>query len=114
MPTFSYNPDWEVQKQHKSNVLVSNFGDGYEQRQEIGMNPTKQIWPLSFSKRTTTEADAIEGFILARKGVDSFDWTPPGGSVPLKFKCDLNTLTRAPFSAGFWNITAKFEQVFEP
>lgn len=114
MPTFSYYPNWEVQKQHKSNVVVSEYGDGYQQRQEVGMNSLKQIWPLTFEKRTTTEADAIEAFLLARKGVDSFDWTPPGGSGALKYKCDLNTFSRIPYSAGFWNISATFEQVFEP
>jgi phage-related protein len=114
MSTFSWNPDWNVPKQHQSNVLTTKFGDGYEQRQEVGMNSLKQVWNLTFSKRQTTEADAIESFLTGLKGVTNFDWTPPGGSVVLKWKCDLNTYTRTPTSAGRWDLSARFEQVFEP
>lgn len=114
MPTFTEKPDWNVQKQFQSNVSVAKFGDSYEQRQEKGMNSLKQIWNMTFSKRPTAEADTIEAFLKARKGVESFDWTPPGEATALKFKCDLNTLTRIPTSYGFWTLSAKFEQVFEP
>lgn len=114
MPTFSNKPDWGVPKQHESNVVVSKFGDGYEQRQAVGMNNLKQIWPLTFTNRTTSESDTIEAFLKARNGVESFDWTPPDGLVALKFKCDMASFVRIPVKYGFWTISATFKQVFEP
>lgn len=114
MPTFTFDLDYGITKQLQSNVNVIKFGDGYEQRQEIGMNSLRQIWSVSFSKRTTAEADSIETFLVGLKGVSIFDWTPPGAGGPLKFKCDLNTFSRVPTSYGRWNLSAKFEQVHEP
>jgi phage-related protein len=117
--TFTWLPDFKSKVSFKPNVRVASFGDGYEQRVQFGINANPQIWALTFTSREDAEASAIDGFLQAQGSLTSFFWTPPGG-VPLKFVC--REWDKAPSSgngsaaspAYFWDLTAKFEQVFEP
>lgn len=110
MATFSYIPDNGASKSRKPRVASIKFGDGYEQRVAYGINTQPDEWSLSFSKRDNTEAEAIDAFLTALAGVDSFDWTPPGGSAA-KFICREWTKTIERFNLN--TIQAKFEQVYD-
>jgi phage-related protein len=112
MSTFSYNPDYSAQLTRTPNVKQIKFGDGYMQRQAQGMNTTPEAWDLTFSNRTQTEADAIDDFLSAANGIDSFDWTPPNEADPIKVIC--SSWQKTFVAAGATTITATFSQVFEP
>ena len=118
--TFTWNPDFAAKVQYKPRIAVSSFGDGYEQRVQFGINNNPQAWSLSFKSRLDAEANAIDAFLQAMGALQSFFWTPPGQTQPLKFICRNwdkspvagNGTVGAP--AYIWDLTVPLEQVFEP
>lgn len=93
-------------------VKKAKFGDGYEQRQADGINSTAQIWSLSFEEVDDSIADVIIAFWRTHGGVDSFDWTPKWATSPIRVVCPRWGRTIA--GVGLSNMTARFEEVFEP
>lgn len=93
-------------------VKRAKFGEGYEQRQGDGINSTAQQWDLSFEDVDDSIADAIIAFWRTHAGVDSFDWTPKWGTTAIRVTC--SKWGRSIAGEGFSNLSAKFEQVFEP
>ena len=111
MAVFTYTPDYGAEKDIKPNVRQSKFGDGYQQRQANGINTMPGTWPLTFSLRTDTEADAVEAFLVARAGGEAFDWTPPSGAAG-KYVCMAWRRRKDRYNLN--TITCTFEQVYEP
>lgn len=109
MAVFTYIPEPDVSRNIRPKVLVSQFGDGYEQRVADGINNRARVWSLSFT-RVSTVIDEIEQFLIDRNGVESFDWTPLGESAG-KFVCEEWT-KKLPI-LGVNTITATFREVFE-
>lgn len=95
----------------KPSVSVIRFGDGYAQRIRTGINTNLQAWSLSFQNRDPDEGAAIDAFLLARGGAESFDWTPPGEISTRKFICP--TWNYAPQKGGWYSLTATFEEVMD-
>lgn len=63
-------------------VLSARFGDGYEQRSEDGIHADLQSWRVSFDPILTSEADAIEAFLVQNQcATIPFNWTPPRGPL---------------------------------
>lgn len=110
MATFTYTPDFGASQTKRPRVNSMRFSDGYEQRATFGINTNPQEWSLTFAMRTDSEASAIDAFLEARKGVESFDWTPPNSSAG-RYICRewTKTLDRNNLNT----IQAKFEQVFD-
>jgi phage-related protein len=111
MPTFTYVSDFGAAVSSKPSVTVVKFGDGYEKRQAFGINQNLKSWSLTFRNRTNTDADAIESFLNARAGVESFDWTPPSGGGT-KWVCREWNRTLENYNNN--SVQATFEQVAEP
>jgi phage-related protein len=42
----------------------------------FGLNQNPKVWDLTWTAKTTADADAIEAFFDARGGQESFDWAP--------------------------------------
>jgi len=112
MATFEFTPDFGSQANYKPRVRMAQFGDGYQQRVADGINTSPATWPLAFTNRDDTERDGILSFLVARNGVESFDWTPPFGGASIKVTCAEWDWTPARFNVN--TITATFMQVFEP
>ena len=113
MATFpSIAPTYGVQKQSAPNVRAIQFGSGYQQRAQFGINQNPKVYNLTFEV-SETDADTIETFLDARAADNAnFDFTPPGESSASKFVCEewsksIPYLNRA-------TIQATFRQVFEP
>ncbi|MBE7419826.1 MAG: phage tail protein [Ideonella sp.] len=94
-------------------VVATQFGDGYEQRADAGLNPVRQVWDVPFTAIDTEVADEIEAFVRPGLGRVLFDWVPPGQSTALKFKCTSfkRSLTDR---VGLVDVAVRFEQRFEP
>ncbi|BAQ93772.1 phage minor tail protein L [uncultured Mediterranean phage uvMED] len=111
MATFpSITPTYGITKSSAPNVRAIQFGSGYQQRAQFGINQNPKVYELTFEV-SETDADTIESFLDARAAVESFTFTPPGESSSGKFICrqwskSIPYLNRA-------TITATFEQVFE-
>lgn len=108
MPTFTFAPQYGASGETKPKVTRASFGDGYEQRMQDGINNLPRTWSLTFMNNPT-DAESIESFFIARKGVESFDWTPPTGSAG-KWVCE--TWKRDVSNPAFHVITTSFREVF--
>lgn len=109
MTTFTFIPN-SAFKNEEPRVLISVFGDGYQQRVGDGININKQIWDLNFVGLTDAQADSIESFLLAANGISNFDWTTPKGEL-IKVICKSMPRTYVEPDVNEMNLT--FEQVFE-
>ena len=110
MATFTHTPTYGVQKRSAPSVRAIQFGSGYQQRAQFGINNNPKVYNLTFEV-SETEADQIELFLDDRGAVQSFTFTPPGETTSAKFICrewskSIPYLNRA-------TVTATFEQVFE-
>ena len=106
-------PSYSAQKASTPNIRVTQFGDGYQQRVQYGLNQNPKTWTFNWKNITETESDTIETFLDARADdQDSFDYTPVGESSASKYICKSWTKTiNVPNRA---TINATFEEVFEP
>lgn len=109
MTTFTFTPDFGAAGTTKPRVRTAQFGDGYQQRVQDGINSQPRSWSLSFVNRDDTETDAIEAFFLAAAGVSSFGWTPPRGAAG-RWVCPEWEVTVV--RHGLNSISATFHEVF--
>jgi phage-related protein len=108
MSTFTYSPAPGATLTAQPRVRTATFGDGYSQRVADGINTRPRIWSLTFT-RATSDIDAIDAFLVARNGVESFDWTPPKGAAG-KWIC--KSWSQNVIANTAQSITANFEEVF--
>jgi len=108
--TFSWVPRVEPTGTASYRVLSAKFGDGYEQTSRDGINNKSQSWPLAFVGNAA-KIGAIRDFLDARGGDQSFYWTPPLGTQGF-YKCKSHTVR--PLGLGNYELTATFEQSFQP
>jgi phage-related protein len=106
-------PDFGAQRKNQPIIRKIQFGDGYEQRLTYGINQNPRIWDLTWTAKSSADADAIEAFFDAR-AVDnaSFDWTPIDEATALKWV--VESWNREYQYANISRISATFRQVFEP
>ena len=113
MATFpAITPSYGLRKSSSPNVRQVQFGDGYVMRTVFGINQDLKMYSPSWRNISETDADTISTFLEARKGIESFNWTPPGEGSSSKFICQkwsksIPYLNRA-------TISATFEEVAEP
>ena len=111
MATFpSITPTYGTRKTNSPIVRTTQFGDGYQQRTQFGLNQNPKVFSLTFNV-SETDADTIETFLDARGGTESFDFTPPGETSSSKFICKSWTKSM-PYNNRA-TINATFEEVFE-
>jgi phage-related protein len=108
MSTFTWSPAPNATQQKQTRVKTAVFGDGYQQRVADGINTTPRSWSLTFTRKTA-DVDAIEAFLDARNGTESFDWLPPSG-VTGKWIC--KSWPRTVIHNSVQAISATFEEVF--
>ena len=111
MATFpSITPTYGTRKTNNPIVKTTQFGDGYQQRVQFGLNQNPKVFSLTFNV-SETDADTIETFLDARGGTESFDFTPPGETSSSKFIC--RSWTKSMPYNNRATINATFEEVFE-
>lgn len=107
---FTWSPMIEPQGSGKFRTRSAQFGDGYKQQVADGLNVESQSWPLTF-RGSEAYVAPILAFLRARKGSQSFYWTPPLGVQSL-FTCAEYGVTA--HGGGHYTLTATFEQSFQP
>jgi len=113
MATFTYTPSFQASQSSKPRVRKFASGDAYEQRVTFGLHPDLKQWTLTFENRDNDETAAIQGFLQARAGVESFTWTAPlNGSNPAQYVCDEWQVTMIAYNVN--TIQATFREVAEP
>ena len=70
-------PDKALGRSSTANVRTAKFGDGYEQRQAMGINSISEDITLTLMNRSKAEVDDIIAFFEAKQGTTSFNFTVP-------------------------------------
>lgn len=108
-PHFLWIPSYNATIDHIPKVKKIQFGDGYTQRSQDGINNQLITAELIFDLRTTQEACAILHFLKARRGVESFLF-----SLPAPYTRGLFVCSQWQHSVPFKNnhaIRGKFDEV---
>jgi phage-related protein len=108
--TFTWVPDDEANGDSTLRTRKSQFGDGYAQVSEDGLNPETDSWDLTFGG-LADEVQPPLNFIRAHRGARSFLWTNPEGVLGL-YRCEAFRQQRKP--GGVVVLTATFERAFHP
>jgi phage-related protein len=108
-------PDKQLGRTSAPRVKLANFGDGYEQRLQDGINSVVESYSLSFVTRTKAEIDDIVAFFDTKRGVVSFNFTIPdsnaGGEKTIRVVCDNYSQTYD--YDEYYSCTANFRRVYE-
>ena len=88
IPKFIWAPSYNVTTKVEAKTKEVQFGDGYKQIVNDGINNTLLELDFSFEGRDDREAGAILHFLTTRAGGETFAFTPPSPySVEKKWKC---------------------------
>ena len=109
-------PDKTLTRNNKPRVIKIQFGDGYEQRVQEGLNNITQNFSVSFNNRPKAEIDDIMAFLDNKAGTTAFDFTYPdtnasGNERTVKVVCEDYTQTYS--FDDFYSCTATFRRVYE-
>ena len=109
-------PDKTLTRNNKPRVIKIQFGDGYEQRVQEGINNITQSFSVSFNNRPKAEIDDIMAFLDNKAGTTAFDFTYPdtnasGNERTVKVVCEDYTQTYS--FDDFYSCTATFRRVYE-
>lgn len=69
----------ESTRELNQKVIVSNYGDGYQQRAALGLHSRFDTWSLVWNALDATERATFMSFFETHGLVISWDWTPPNG-----------------------------------
>lgn len=108
-PTFTWPILNEATGTETARVRKAQFGDGYSQVVQDGINNVSSSWPITVIG-IATDVLAARDFLRARAGT-SFNWTPPR-DVPGLYRCESWTVQ--PRGGEAFTLTATFQQVFAP
>lgn len=76
MATFTFTPDFELEKSSEPRIRETKFMDGgYSHRLRFGLNTNLKTYSLTFLGRSDSERDQIEAFFDDMGGAEAFDWT---------------------------------------
>lgn len=107
---FTWCPLVEPQCTKTYRVRKAQFGDGYGQTVADGLNNVVRSWSLQFAGKTEY-INAIEAFLDARGGHESFLWTPPAGVQGLYLCAESQRVQVVTHVA---RLSVTFQQVFSP
>lgn len=114
MSDFAFPPTSALTGETAYRVLSAQFGDGYKQALQDGINNLKDTWAVVFDPSPIAQMAAIKAFLAAKAGATSFTWTPPApDNTEISVRC-------ANVSTGFYRggavgrLTLAFERVYVP
>lgn len=91
-------------------IIISSYGDGMEQTASIGINNRYDEWVINWEKLTLTERNDFMSFFSTVGLVQSFDFTPPNGTLSKWRIVEPPTENN---SGWFYDISIKIKQVFQ-
>ena len=109
-------PDKTMTKSSRPRVLVSKFGDGYEQRAPDGINNIEEVFSLQFRTRENDFVDDVVAFLDSKGGHTKFAFRFPdsneiGGEKEIKVICDDYSTTYE--YDNFYTLSVNLRRVYE-
>lgn len=108
---FSWCPRKNPRGDVRFRALKAQFGDGYSQEAEDGINSRTETWPLEFIG-TESEILPIKAFLDRHGTWKGFLWTPPMGQQAV-FLMEQG-YSPVPIGGGWFTLTVTFKQKFKP
>lgn len=103
--TFSYKLNYPAKLARAPKAASYQFGDGYEQRVGLGLNPNLQTWTINADMLSLSLAQSIDTFLSTQGAVKAFNWVNPFGVSILvvcrKWDISLDEDEENTFSATF-------------
>jgi phage-related protein len=93
-------------------VLTAGFGGRYSQRTGDGINALPRDFAFRSPKLRADQIEALDAFLLGRRGYLPFTFLVPGEARPRQFICPEWTTDYADRCKS--TLTAKFEENFDP
>ena len=109
--TPAVNPSLNYSKATKARIRRADFGEGYSQRVAAGLNSIKREVSLNFEGLSSSQADDIETFLIARGGAEVFYYTLPDEGSARKWICE--EWVRGPQAGILRSISMTLEEVFD-
>jgi phage-related protein len=97
-----------AQKTINPRTLQSDFGDGYTQRAQDGLNNRLRVYQVAWERYPLADIVTLETFLESQEGYIAFDWTPPNGTAG---KWIARTWTRSDRTYNIATLTSRFEEV---
>ena len=109
-------PDKSLTRSNNPRTFTVQFGDGYEQRIQEGINNISHTFSVSFNNRPKADIDDIIAFFINKGGTTAFSFTYPdsnvgGGEKTVKVVCEDFNQTYS--YDDFYSCTASFRRVYE-
>jgi phage-related protein len=111
MEIFTWCPRRNPQGSVSFRTLTAQFGDGFAQVAEDGINSRSEKWPLEFFG-TEAEISPIKDFLDRHGGWKGFLWTPPLGKQAVFLMDD--GYQPVPLGGGWFTLSVTFKQKFIP
>jgi len=96
----------------KYRVLIAEFGNGYTQRTQDGINSARAQWSISWDNLTSAEKDTVIAALDAAGSHDTHTWTAPDEATSKEWRVtegyQLSTAGGSIFS-----ISTTLQQEFE-
>lgn len=92
-PNFWWKPSYNAKISEKPRIKINQFGNGYQQRLDDGLNDNLIEFNLLFENRNEKEAVSILHFLKTRNGQQSFVYNlptiyaKPSNSLKTRFIC---------------------------
>ena len=112
-------PDKTMSRKSTPNVLVAQFGDGYQQRTANGINSIQEEYSVSFNTREKAFIDDVVVFLDGKLGATAFTFTlPDTNNTTRTGEKDVQVICQD-YSTNyeyddFYTLTATFKRVYEP
>jgi len=71
----------ESKRTANQKVVVSNYGDGFQQRAAVGLNSRYDSWAIQLTALSLEDRNTLSAFYESHGMVVAFDWTPPNGTA---------------------------------
>lgn len=94
-------------------TLKAQFGDGYGQYADNGLNAKYETWEIILAPLTTVERDAAMVSLDMIGGFGTVLWTPCGDTVEKKYRIIDGAIDEQNLGNGRWQLNFKLEQRFD-
>lgn len=105
-----FEPVLRDEKQKTFRVKSTQFGDGYQEDSQDGINNVVKSGSLTFVGLTTTEKETLETFLDARAGYDPFWIQLPGESSNTLIK--VSSYSTRTIGGNYWELSFSYTQHF--
>jgi phage-related protein len=108
----AYKTTYQCSKQPVTRIKELNFGMGYRQILEDGLNSDTETWNMDFVPLDTTDATSLEVILSnsVKISSDFISWIPNGETTAKYWTA--HDIQKQPAGPGWWKITCVFRREF--